>query len=54
MPENLGVGIPIVDISNFDQATADALVEAASTTGFVMIEGSGFTKKEVDESFRLV
>lgn len=47
------VGIPIVDITEFNQATADALVEAASTMGFVMIEGSGFTKQEVDEAFQL-
>lgn len=48
------VGIPVVDITNFDQATADALVEAASTMGFVMIEGSGFSKKEVQDAFSLV
>lgn len=47
------VGIPVVDISTFNQETADALVEAASTMGFVMIEGSGFTKAEVDSAFEL-
>lgn len=48
------IGIPIVDISEFNQETADALLEAASTMGFVMIEGSGFSKQEVDDAFDLV
>lgn len=47
-------GIPVVDITDFNQQTADALVEAASTMGFVMIEGAGFSQKEVDEAFALV
>lgn len=50
----VSAGIPIVDISEFNQETADKLVEAASTMGFVMIEGSGFSQKEVDEAFALV
>lgn len=54
MPEAETVGIPVVDISEFNQATADALVEAASTMGFVMIEGSGFSKTEVEKAFKLV
>lgn len=46
--------LSIIDISKDDMETAKALVAAASTMGFVMIEGSGFTNDEVDQAFELV
>lgn len=46
--------LEIVDISKDDMQTAQALVRAASTLGFVFIEGSGFSQKDVDEAFQLV
>ncbi|CAN6657488.1 hypothetical protein TRVA0_030S00210 [Trichomonascus vanleenenianus] len=45
--------VAVVDISKMDQEAADQLVKAASTLGFIFIEGSGFTQKEVDEMFDL-
>ncbi|KAA8904305.1 hypothetical protein TRICI_005531 [Trichomonascus ciferrii] len=45
--------VAVVDVSEINQATADRLVEAASTLGFVFIEGSAFTQKDVDEAFDL-
>lgn len=46
--------LQVIDISNDSQETADALVKAASTTGFVLIDGSGFTQNDVDKAFELV
>lgn len=45
--------VAVVDISENSREAAEKLVEAASTLGFVFIEGSGFTQKEVDEAFTL-
>lgn len=49
-----GPVLQVVDISKDDLNTAEQLVKAASTLGFVMIEGSGFTQKDVDRIFELV
>lgn len=46
--------LQVVDISKDDLETAEQLVKAASTLGFVMVEGSGFSQKEVDRAFELV
>lgn len=43
----------VVDVSEINQETADKLVEAASTLGFIFIEGSGFTKQDIDGAFDL-
>lgn len=51
MSENV---LQVVDISKDDLATAEQLVKAASTLGFVMVEGSGFSRKDVDRVFELV
>ena len=45
--------LAVVDVSNINQKTGDKLVEAASTLGFVFIEGSDFTQQEVDSMFDL-
>lgn len=54
MTDNLTNNLAIIDISKDDVETAKALVDAASTMGFVMIEGSGFTIDEVDKVFDIV
>lgn len=45
--------VAVVDVSDINQETADKLLEAASTLGFVFIEGSNFTQSDVSEAFRL-
>ncbi|ODV84947.1 hypothetical protein CANARDRAFT_28682 [[Candida] arabinofermentans NRRL YB-2248] len=42
-----------IDISRLDQLTADKLLNAAKSQGFMMVEGHGFTQAEVDELFQL-
>lgn len=41
--------LQVVDISKDDLETAEQLVKAASTLGFVMVEGSGFSQKKLTE-----
>lgn len=43
----------LVDISESNPKTAKQLVEAASTLGFVFIDGSEFTADQVDSIFEL-
>lgn len=43
--------LQIVDVSLVDSATGDHLVDAATTQGFVFVEGHDFTQKEVDILF---
>lgn len=45
--------LKIVDISTVNQSTADELLEAATTQGFLFVEGHGFTQQEVDDLFEL-
>ncbi|KAK9474856.1 uncharacterized protein V1510DRAFT_410851 [Dipodascopsis tothii] len=46
--------LPVIDISQADRAAVGKqLLDAASTLGFVFIEGSGFTADEVDVMFQL-
>lgn len=45
--------VAIVDISKTNSKAAEELVQAASTLGFVFIEGSEFTAEDVDEMFAL-
>ncbi|VUG19395.1 DEBR0S5_01706g1_1 [Brettanomyces bruxellensis] len=45
--------LEIVDISEINQDTADKLLHAASTQGFLMLEGHGFSQEEVDQLYNL-
>lgn len=45
--------LQIVDISKADQATAKELLKAATTQGFLFIEGHGFSADEVSDVFDL-
>lgn len=45
--------VALVDVSEINQKVAAELVDAASTLGFVFIEGSDFTAEDVDEVFAL-
>ncbi|KAK9364277.1 hypothetical protein V1504DRAFT_444123 [Lipomyces starkeyi] len=45
--------LPVIDISNPTAVTGQKLYEAASTLGFVFIEGSEFTSDEVNTMFGL-
>lgn len=47
------MSVTTVDISTINQATADELLAAASRDGFLFVEGSGFTQKEVDAMFNM-
>lgn len=47
------MSLDIVDISQENRATADLLLKAASTQGFLVIEGHDFTELEVGELFAL-
>ncbi|KAG5356915.1 UPF0676 protein [Yarrowia sp. C11] len=47
------MSVKTVDISTINQATADELIECASRDGFLFLEGSGFTQKEVDDLFNM-
>lgn len=44
--------LEIVDISEINQKTADKLLHAASTQGFLMLEGHGFSENEVENLFK--
>ncbi|KAK6205126.1 uncharacterized protein RJT21DRAFT_117597 [Scheffersomyces amazonensis] len=45
--------LKIVDISTVNQSTADELLDAATTQGFLFVEGHGFSQEEVDTVFQL-
>ncbi|KAG7665993.1 uncharacterized protein J8A68_000423 [[Candida] subhashii] len=45
--------LKIIDLSNEDQETAEELVQAAATQGFLFIEGHNFTQAEVDQLFQI-
>ncbi|ODQ65247.1 Clavaminate synthase-like protein [Nadsonia fulvescens var. elongata DSM 6958] len=45
--------VAVIDISVVNKETAKQLVEAASTQGFMFIEGSGFTAEEADAVFKM-
>lgn len=45
--------LQIIDITNTDTITAEKLLNAASSQGFLMIEGHDFTAKEVDLLFQI-
>lgn len=45
--------LKIVDISKLDKATAGELLEAATTQGFLFVEGHDFSQQEVDDLFQL-
>ncbi|KAK9374056.1 uncharacterized protein V1513DRAFT_447130 [Lipomyces chichibuensis] len=45
--------LPVIDISNPTAETGQKLYEAASTLGFVFIEGSEFTSDEINDMFAL-
>ncbi|KAH3661724.1 hypothetical protein OGAPHI_005902 [Ogataea philodendri] len=45
--------LAIIDISDLSQYTADELLHAASSQGFLMIEGHGMTQEQVDKLFGL-
>ncbi|CAK7901079.1 hypothetical protein CAAN1_06S02366 [[Candida] anglica] len=45
--------LQIVDISEVNKATADELLNAATTQGFLFVEGHDFTQEEVDLLFLL-
>lgn len=45
--------LKIVDISRVDEKTARELLDAATTQGFLFIEGHGFSQDEVDKLFSL-
>jgi isopenicillin N synthase-like dioxygenase len=45
--------VAVVDVTGDTAEAAKQLVDAMSTLGFVFIEGSGFTQKEVDDAFAL-
>ncbi|ODV86522.1 hypothetical protein CANARDRAFT_27714 [[Candida] arabinofermentans NRRL YB-2248] len=45
--------LQIIDISDMSNSTADQLLNAASTQGFLMLEGHDFTQAEVDCLFNL-
>lgn len=49
MPE----AVPVVDITAMDQKAADALVEAASTVGFVFVENLEFSPEDIAKAFEL-
>jgi isopenicillin N synthase-like dioxygenase len=46
-----GNPLQIVDVSKIDNPTGELLLNAASTQGFLFIEGHGFTQHEVDLLF---
>jgi hypothetical protein len=48
--------IPVIDLSRDDQDTADQLVAAAATYGFLFIKSSGsnFSTEAVDATFKSV
>ncbi|ODV98041.1 hypothetical protein PACTADRAFT_47863 [Pachysolen tannophilus NRRL Y-2460] len=45
--------LEVVDISTIDIETADKLIHAASTQGFLMIEGHNFKQAEIDNLFEI-
>lgn len=45
--------LQIVDITNIDQSTASELLNAATTQGFLFVEGHDFTEEEVQKLFKL-
>lgn len=45
--------LQIVDISEVNAATVEALLKAATTQGFLLIEGHGFSEEEVSALFKL-
>ncbi|KAG7898129.1 hypothetical protein KL905_004450 [Ogataea polymorpha] len=45
--------LEIVDISEINQQTAEKLLHAASTQGFLMVEGHGLSQEQVDQLFGL-
>lgn len=47
------MSVKTVDVSTIDQSTADELLECASRDGFMFVEGSGFTQKDVDDMFTM-
>lgn len=47
------MSLPIVDISNFDKPTGEKLFGAASTHGFLYIEGHCLSQAEIDDIFDL-
>ena len=54
--DNAQVQLPVIDLSNPDPKTADELVSAAATYGFVFIKSNGtdMIPKGVDKTFELV
>ena len=48
--------IPVLDISNVDSQTGDALVDAVKKWGFVYVRGKeiGFTQENIDSMFQRV
>lgn len=45
--------LSVVDISSLDAGTGKKLLEAASSLGFLFVEGHGFSKTETDNLFKL-
>mmetsp|Transcript_488 Transcript_488/g.554 ORF Transcript_488/g.554 Transcript_488/m.554 type:complete len:342 (+) Transcript_488:46-1071(+) len=45
--------LKIVDVTNVDENTAEELLEAATSQGFLFIEGHDFSKEEVDMLFAM-
>lgn len=45
--------LKIVDITSVDQQTAQVLLDAATSQGFLFIEGHGFSQEEVDMLFEI-
>lgn len=45
--------LQIVDVTNIDLSTADELLNAATSQGFLFVEGHGFSAEEVSELFQL-
>ncbi|KAK6465663.1 hypothetical protein DFJ63DRAFT_27704 [Scheffersomyces coipomensis] len=45
--------LKIVDISEINQSTAEELYDAATSQGFLFVEGHGFSQDEIDTVFKL-
>lgn len=48
-----GNPLQIVDVSTINESTAEELLNAATSQGFLFIEGHGFSESEVEDLFRL-
>ena len=53
MSSNTSNPLKIVDVTSVDHETAEEMLEAATSQGFLFIEGHDFTQEEVDMLFEV-